>query len=112
MESTDETFALGSYAGLSVDDLYSVCILVKCSTLEKCGEPAGYYRYQSNTAFGEIQLTGSFPPTVTSDDVYVSVLGSNLQLLEPSLVKTEDFSLSISGYKQPILAASLWSRVY
>lgn len=113
MESTDEIFALGSYAGPSVDDpnfSYSVCTLVKCPTREKCGKPADYY--QSNTVFGEVQLTASFPPTMTSDDVYVNVLGSSLELLEPSLVQTGDFSLSISGYKKPILAANLWTRLY
>ena len=113
MGSTDETFALGSYAGPSIDDpnfSYSVCTLVKCSTLEKCGEPVD--DYQSNTVFGEIQLTALFPPTVTNDDVYMNVLGSYLELLEPLLVKTGDFSLSISGCKKPILAASLWTRLY
>ena len=97
MESTDEIFCT-HICWTDPYFSYSVCTVVKCFiTPEKCGESID--DYQSNTVFREIQWTASFPPTVTSDDVYVNVLGSYLELhvLEPSLVQTGDFNLPISG---------------
>lgn len=105
-----EQYALGAYIGISVDDSqfkFAVCTLVKCTTAGKCGEPVD--GYQANTTFSQVTLSGTF---ADGSDVYGTALGSGLELLNPSFMKLEAKSMTISGYDQPLLSANLWTRVY
>lgn len=106
-----EQYALGAYIGTNVDDSnfqFAVCTLVKCSLSGKCGEPED--GYEAKTLFDRIFLSGNFPD---GSDVYATALGSQLGLLNPNLLDiAENNSISISGINQPLLAASLWTRIY
>ena len=106
-----EQYSLGAYLGMSVDDSnfqFAVCTLVKCSLSGNCGEAED--GYEAKTIFDRIFLSGTFP---NSSDVYATALGSQLSLLTPTLLDTvNNNSVSISHSSQPLLAASLWTRVY
>lgn len=105
-----EQYALGAYIGKSVDDSnfhFAVCTLVKCSLSGKCGKPED--GYEANTVFDRVSLIGTVPD---GSDMYATALGSQLSLLNPTLVDVGTNALSISGNGQPLLTASLWTRVY
>ena len=105
-----EQYAVGAYVGTSVDDSefqFAVCTLVKCSLSGRCGEPED--GYEVKTVFDKLILSGTFPE---GSDVYATGLGSQLDLLNPSLVSLGTDSMSITGNNLPLLAASLWTRVY
>ena len=106
----EERYALGAYIGTSVDDSqfqFAVCTLVKCTSSGKCGAPAD--DYQAATVFDKVILSGTF---ADGSEVYATALGSNLALLSASFLELGTNSATITGYDQPLIAASLWSRVY
>ena len=105
-----EQYALGAYLGKSVDDSnfqFAVCTLVKCSLSGNCGKPED--GYEATTIFDRVSLSGRVPD---GSDVYATALGSQLGLLNPTLINVGTSSMSISGNSQPLLAISLWTRVY
>lgn len=105
-----EQYALGAYLGKSVDDSnfeFAVCTLVKCSLSGECGKPED--GYEAKTVFDRVSLSGAVPD---GSDMYATALGSQLSLLSPMLVDVGINSVSISGNSQPLLAISLWTRVY
>ena len=105
-----EQYALGAYIGTSVDDShfqFAVCTVVKCSLSDKCGEPED--GYEAQTVFDRVLLSGTFPD---GSDVYATALGSQLSLLNLTQVDLGTNSVTITDNDQPLLAASLWTRVY
>ena len=105
-----EQYALGAYLGKSVDDSnfqFAVCTLVKCSLSGNCGKPED--GYEATTIFDRVSLSGRVPD---GSDVYATALGSQLGLLNPTFIDVGTSSMSISGNSQPLLAISLWTRVY
>ena len=105
-----EYYALGAYIGLKLDDEsfgYAACSLVKCKE-DKQQYKCGYMVYKSGTIlFEKLQLTAVISGNV---DLYATALGSGFQLLNPRMLKIEGNSLSVN-YDQPLLSASLWTRV-
>lgn len=107
-----EQYALGAYIGTSSDASqfqFAVCTLVKCTLSGECGKPVD--GYSSNTTFDKVMLSGTFP---NGSDVYATALGSELDLLNPSFVdlNVDTNTVTIAGYDRPLLATSLWTRVY
>ena len=78
----------------------------KSANIKDCGVPVS--AYTAETVFNTLHLTGSFPH---SSDVYAGALGSGLQLLSPSILEVDSASVSVIGYKKPLLSLSLWTRV-
>ena len=106
----NEYYALGAYIGLNKDDKsfgYAVCSLVKCKEEEEQQYKCGYMVYKSGTIFEKLQLTAVISGNV---DLYATALGSGFKLLNPRMLKIEGNSLSVN-YDQPLLSASLWTRV-
>ena len=105
-------YAFGAYTGPSKDDplfLFSVCALVQCATaaLDSCGEPVP--NYHAEMVFERIQLSGDFPEG--SGPLFSAVLLDGLELVSPSYVELGERSLVVEGVSDPLLSASLWSRV-
>lgn len=105
-----ESYALGAYIGVSRDDPnfhYAVCTLVKCPQSGQCGEQVEGYK--TNTVLGNVKLSGTF---ANGSEVYVTALGDGLQLLEPDTMEVGKDSVTITDAEEPLLAVSLWTRVY
>lgn len=107
-----EQYALGAYLGTSVDDSqfqFGVCTLVKCTLSGKCGQPV--QGYLATTVFDKVVLSGTFP---NGSVVYATAFGSKLSLLHPSSVdlNADTNTVTIVDYDRPLLATSLWTRVY
>lgn len=105
-----EQYALGAYIGSSKSNkefVFAVCTLVKCPSFDKCGEPV--VGYKTDTIFDKVVLSGTF---ADGSNVYVTAFGNNLKLLEPNKMVIEPNTVTIIGNNQPLLAASLWTRVY
>ena len=65
------------------------------------------HAYTAETVFNTLHLTESFPRS----NVYAGALGNDLQLLSPSILEVESTSVSVVGYKEPLLSLSLWTKV-
>lgn len=108
--TNEEQYGLGAYIGTSNDDSkfqFAVCTLVKCTSSGKCGEPVD--GYQTRTIFKNILLSGTFP---YGSELYATALGNGLKLLDPTTMAIQSNSLTVTNYNLPLLAASLWTRVY
>ena len=106
----NEIYALGAFIGPRPDEpgfIYAVCALTKCNLPTSCGQPVT--DYVASTSFERFHLSGDFP---ASGILFPVVITTDLNLIEPSHVKLGKNSLSLEDVKQPLLAASLWSRVY
>ena len=105
-----EIYALGAFIGPRPDDpsfIYAVCALTKCNSLTSCGQPVT--NYVASTSFERIRLSGNFP---AGSILFPTVMTTDLNLVEPSHVKLGNNFLTVEDVEQPVLAASLWSRVY
>ena len=105
-------YALGAYTGPSKDDpqlLFSVCALMQCATaaLDSCGAPVP--DYHAEMVFKRIELSGDFAEG--SGPTFPAVLLDGLELVSPSYVELGERSLAVEGVSDPLLSASLWSRV-
>ena len=105
-----ETYAIGAFIGPRLDDpsfIYAVCALTKCPSSNTCGQPVS--DYVASTTFERVHLSGDFP---ASGILFPVVVATDLILIEPSHVKLGNNYLSMDDIEKPLLAASLWSRVY
>ena len=107
-----ETYALGAYIGANPRNpkfYYAVCSLVKCSSSDKttCGQPP--QSYLAKSVFERVALSGSFSEKSV---VFPVVQLSGLELASLSQVVLEDKGLIVKDVGEPLLSASLWTRVY
>lgn len=102
-----EHYAVGVFIGENPSNFfYAVCTLLKCSSVQ-CGKSVK--DHVALTVFERISLNGTFPP---GSSLLSTALASGLVLLNTSEMKLAKNSLSIVGVNEPILEASLWTRVY
>ena len=102
-----EHYAVGAFIGEHPDNFfYAVCSVLKCND-SQCGRDVS--SHLAETVFERIRLHGTFPEGST---LLPTALASGLVLLNKTELITGKNSLSITGMTQPLLAASLWTRVY
>lgn len=108
-----DTYAIGAFIGASIKDstfTYAVCTLCKCptSSVESCGQPVD--KHETSTVFKQVRVSGSFSK---GSEVLVNLLGSGLQLVDPSLVQQRgEGDFAVKGLSLPLLSFSLWSGVF
>ena len=104
-----EMYAFGVFSGTHHKDGYfiQVCALIKCADIDQksCGQSVK----EANTVFESFEIKGNFSAKAT---VFPEVLSNNVELVSPSFVKFEGFSLSSKAVHKPLLSAVLYGRVY
>ena len=101
-KAAEERYAVGVYYGERSYGMGAFCMLVKCNESGDCGEPV----QQASSTFEFLQLRNSFPGNST---VFPFTLGNRFKLLDPQKFTFETNSLTINGFEEPILVASLWA---
>ena len=105
-----EVYALGAYQGVQPKTTlaYAVCTLLKCPSAGRCGYAVD--GHVASTVFRHVRLSGSFR---NESVVFPMVIANGLRLSNPSLVEvgTDRYLAMGEDFDQPLLAASLWSRV-
>ena len=108
----EETYALGAYIGASPstpDMYYSFCSFTKCASnmLNDCGnEVEGF---TASTVFKMIKMVGTF---ANPRNVMTVAFGNHLKLYTKSELITSGTSVYIANSSRPLLAVSMYSRVY